>query len=690
MLRVSTWAPQTRIFALAAVLVLASAPAAAQCVDSSEVTGFKVHEVRFKTLFGRIPDELQRRLNSHRGESYSAARASHFINEIVKFHDTNPIQQKYERLIANKLKLSLKAGVTELQCLRKVPAEECRRSFGDTPKCVDVVIVRHFVEVDALNPSPYLLLFPRKAALALYGAMPSPLLLLNPAFDAAHDRRFGPGARIDTATDLLELPQLLRRQEADEDAVTSSDAAGRAQKRDLHLLLRVDGRKSLNHAFYDSRVRLTLARRAALQRFQNLSIEATFDGNHLPSGAGNVLRNAGSVGVNTDVRMNLGIVDLLNFNGAYRWSHDRFTRPGQAEQNSEKSFDIRAMADGQVASGLLRAAVWTDASVLKGNRSYRRVLTRVGYGKEIAVKRRKRVHKITPSELGEECWTDFDFDHEPTTNEPTIGLEVVAGAGRTWGDVPAYAQFYAGRSPGQFLHDDFTADSLTTIPAGPTIRSLGEGGSTIGGTSFWHANLNVALPVARWSRPLIPHEWVAASPVRTDDSEFAQDVPAGDLVCRDLKSVIKTLVGASGINLMVNQQARDLLTENQKRDLRLRSIDERTPEEEARLAVAEAAFSSAKGEVRAEIEELFARDILPVTNFIADHANIIAVKPLLMFDVARLHDENGGVTRWSAGGGLQVDIVMARFEFGYLAAVSRAPGDPKGNFVARFVLKRFF
>jgi hypothetical protein len=172
---------QRQVFLLVTLLSIASATAAsAQCVDSSEVNGFKVHNVKFKTLFGRIPDELSELLDSHRGESYSAARASQYINEVVKFHDTNPLQHKYEQLIANKLKLSLKAGVTELQCVRKVSAEECRRSFGDTSECVDVTIARYFVEVDALNASPYLLPFPRRAVTALYGALPMPLLALNP------------------------------------------------------------------------------------------------------------------------------------------------------------------------------------------------------------------------------------------------------------------------------------------------------------------------------------------------------------------------------------------------------------------------------------------------------------------------------------------------------------------------------
>jgi hypothetical protein len=525
----------------------------------------------------------------------------------------------------------------------------------------------------------------------LYGALPTPLLALNPAFDLDRDRRFGPAGRFDTVTDLLDLPQLFDRKARAKQFEQSSDGV---KKRDLQLLFRVNGRKSLDQAFYDSRVRLALARKSALDLFQYLALEARFDAQHLPQGAGEALNNRGSIGFSTDLQLNQRVINVLSFSGEYGWSRNRFTAPGQAvERSTENTFTISALADGRLANGLLRAALWTDSSILSGDGgSYRRLLTRIGYGKEIPLHRRKRFHKITPVELGEECWTAYEV--EPNTNEPTLGLEVLAGAGRAWGSIPAHARFSAGRVPGQFLHDDFIAESLRATPAGPLLRSLGEAQGTVtpsdGGTSFWHANFNVAFPVPGWSRPLIPHEWVTASPLRPDEGEFVEHVPPGDPVCRDLKSVMKTLVGVSGINLMVNQQARGFLTEEQQRDLRLRSVDERTADEEARLAAAEAALASAKREVRPEIEELFARDILPVTSFIADHANIFAVKPLFMFDVARLNDRTGGRTRWSMGGGLQLDVVLARFEFGYLAAISRAPGDTKGNFIARLVLKRFF
>jgi hypothetical protein len=63
-----------------------------------------------------------------------------------------------------------------------------------------------------------------------------------------------------------------------------------------------------------------------------------------------------------------------------------------------------------------------------------------------------------------------------------------------------------------------------------------------------------------------------------------------------------------------------------------------------------------------------------------------------MFDVGR--DRMRGAiddrTRFDAGGGLQIDLVLARIEIGYVAALRPLPGDGRGNFVARLFMKRFF
>ena len=709
----------------------------AQCVDSSEVNNFKVRRVHFRSLFGRVPKELRLQLDSHRGESYSANRASAYINEIVNFRSNDPTQQKYEQLIANKLKLSIKGGQTLLECVKKVEPSECQKAFPGNTQCVDVTLKRYFVEIDGLDSSPYALLFPRQALAVLYGAMPRTLLGLNPRLDFIGEKGFGPSIGIDTATDLLDLRDIFAKGEGTSQpipaaqagatpaatpsptvtpddlevtlptgdastAAMSDDRPADLKESDTKLLFTPKVRKSLNKSFYDTSTQLMLARTKPLKVFQNLALQGTFNASHLPHGDGDVLTNAATLGFSSDVRFKSDTLRLLNVGGGYRWSRNRYftadNTPG--EIISENGFETRALAEGVFGGGFTRAAVWFDGGALNRNRgSYTRLAGLVGYGKDFVIPRKKSYHKIRPAELGgTECWTSFAED--PTKNEGTLGVEIMAGLGNSWGDVPEYARFYGGAADGQFLYDELSAQSLTNFPSGPLLRSFGRkkagvtvlGGFLRGGTSFQHVNVNISFPVRAWSRPLIPHEWVTTSKLRSDDAEFIGHVPQDDLICRDLKSTVKTLVSVSGVNLLVNQQARDLLTDDQRTDLRLRGEDNLNSDEQARLDMAEMALSKAKEKVRPEVEQLFAREILPVTNFIADYANIFAVKPLFMVDAARLNLSDGQDirTRYSLGGGLQIDVVLARFELGYVASVNRAPGDSRGNFVGRLILRRFF
>ena len=743
------------------ILVMASVSvttARAQCVDSSTVNNYKVRSVRVETLFGRVPRKLRDTLDQHRGHPYSADRASEYINEIRAFYANDPAQEKYERLIANKLKLSIKAGITSLKCVDKLKPAECQAAFPGTTECVDVIVKRYFVDVDALDTSPCIVPFPRSALAAFYGAMPRALLALNPGFDAQGDKRFGPAASIDTVTDLLDLKHLfaepnqpaspsptpsitpsLRPQpspanssEADFD-FTGNAKSGLADNepdvelpgKDVKLLARIKGRKSFTKAFYDTSSGLTLARTKALTKFQNLALEATFDASNLPQGTGSYLANAAKFVFSTDLRLESSAIKLINIGGGYRWSRNRFFSGNASvpnEQSTENGFEGRAIADGLLGKGLVRAALWFDGGSLDRSRgSYQRVAALFGYAKEFVIPRKRDFHELTPPGLDTPCFTSYPDLKQPTDaekkpasrkNEQTVGLEMTFGAGRAWGNTPQYARFYGGSPAGQFLYDELSAQTLTTFPTGPVIRSLPEGqaglitgpsNAVTGGTSFWHANVSLSIPIAAWSSPLIPFEWVTESPKkakptsgvddrRDDDKESDGHVPEGAMICRDLKSTIKTLVGVSGVTLLVAQEARDLLSDAEKNALRFRSDPNATPEQLASAALAEQRFNTLRDQVRPQVRDLFDREILPITNFIADHANIIAVKPLVMFDVAHLALQGTGAhnTRYGFGGGLQIDIVMARFELGYVAALNRISGDPRGSFVGRLILRRFF
>ena len=747
------------------ILIVASVSATtarAQCVDSTAVKDFKVRSVRVETLFGRVPKQLRETLDSHRGEAYSSDRASAYIHEIRAFYAGDPAQEKYERLIANKLRLSVKAGVTSLKCVDKLKPEECQVAFPGTTECVDVTLRRYFVDVDALDVSPYIVPLPRSALVALYGAIPRPLLALNPGLAAQDDKRFGLAFSIDTATDLLDLKQIFAKTsqstvastaaapivspspqpspsnspDADLDVTTTGGNAGSGgsgfgdkepdvelSKKQTKLLARIKGRKSLTEAFYDTSSGLTLTRANALSGVQNLTLEANLDAKHVPQGSGDYLANAGRLTFSTNVHPKKGPIKLIEIGGGYRWSRNRFFSGNASVPNdfsTENGFTGRAIADGLLAKGLLRAALWFDGSSLDRSRgSYQRAAGLLSYAKDFVIRRKRDFHEISPPGITGSCWTSYpdlkqatDPNKAPPSrkNEQTVGFEMTLGAGRAWGSTPEYARFYGGSSVGQFLYDELNAQSVTAFPAGPIIRSLPQGQAGLatsatnfdrGGTSYWHANVSVSIPVAAWSSPLIPFEWVSASPEpklpphrrrREEDVEFDDHIPKGASICRDLKSTIKTLVGTSGVTLLVAQEARDSLTNEERDALRLRNAENPTSEEQARLAAAEEHLRKSTEALRPEVEKLFDQEILPITNFITDHANIIAVKPLVMFDVAHLALQGTGThnTRYGVGGGLQIDVVMARFELGYMAALNRLSGDPRGSFVGRLVLRRFF
>ena len=226
------------------------------------------------------------------------------------------------------------------------------------------------------------------------------------------------------------------------------------------------------------------------------------------------------------------------------------------------------------------------------------------------------------------------------------GLEVIVGGGQIWGSVPEYARFYGGNPGGNFLYESLDSTTLASFPAGPTIRSFGQGGAGSrvnlgairGGTSFWNLSLNLAIPVPGLSRPLVP------------------DIAIGrSSLAKKLKGVVNT--------------ARNGIID----DL----VEQGLPDNE---------------ETEAKADKIVNRDIKPAVDFLADHANIYALKPLLLCDVAQINGPSGSSdgTRVGIGAGLQVTIVTAKVELGYMYAVCRERGDPQGNLFLRLVFQNIF
>jgi len=85
-------------------------------------------------------------------------------------------------------------------------------------------------------------------------------------------------------------------------------------------------------------------------------------------------------------------------------------------------------------------------------------------------------------------------------------------------------------------------------------------------------------------------------------------------------------------------------------------------------------------------------EVRPATYFIIEQANLFSIKPLLMFDAAGM-TRSGDRTRntWlAAGGGVQVTIVIAKFEFGYMYTLSGPTFGNRGNVFGRLVFQNLF
>jgi hypothetical protein len=236
----------------------------------------------------------------------------------------------------------------------------------------------------------------------------------------------------------------------------------------------------------------------------------------------------------------------------------------------------------------------------------------------------------------------------PIRLNQTIGAEVIAGGGAAWGDLPEHARFFGGNAPSQFLYDAPDSFGITRFPVGPLIRSFGENdagsrsrsGRVRGGDTFWHVNVNLTFPIPPWSRPLIPNE-----PIDEDDPKFT------------LKRLLKRSVVSAKNNLASTFESQGL-----------------SPAESA-----------------AQADTIY-DEITPAIGFIADQANLYAIKPLLMFDAAGLKgtgtDED---PVWlSFGGGLQLTVVTAKFEGGYMHTLTGPVRDGRGAFFFRLVFQNLF
>lgn len=669
----------------------------AQCNGNNVTTGddYRVRDVKVATLFGGAPAKLKDTLAKHRREKYSTSddealissgnartgpTRNQYINEVKSFFAKDQSEVNQDRRAGLNQQNAFYVRATYIgDCVTIVPVTECQTTLDDeqgrpVDKCLDITIKIKVVPINTNSLSANLLDLARSNKLRFYRELPKGLRIFNPSFWIDYDRDYGTSAVVNSVTDLLEL--------------MAPEKDQKNPARNTQLRLSVDGRKSLHKRFYDTTSVLTLARTRPLELFRNVGVNASFSASQQPQGDGLRLINSARIGAHTIVNLPRGPFSKFSLRVNYRRASNRLYNVAGllSEHSAENAFESRALLDGKIAGGFVRGAIWLDGAsrATSDHGSYRRLAATVGYAREIVLPRPKC--RIVINDDKETC----EF---PPTNAPALGVEMLFGAGRAWGNVPEYARFYGGNSAGNFLYDAINEAAPVDMPNGPLIRSFGRNKAGArgalnrlrGGTAYWHYNLSVAVPLKKLSRPLIPAEVVTAVP---DDS--------GHLACSgctSLKEALKNQVSGEK-NIFIDAMAVRRMTAEQREDLALDPDDPDKPltlDQQARLAAADEVFEQHRQAVKPEADRVWKR-LTPTIEYIADHANLYAIRPLIMFDAARItaRDTIGQRMRLAFGGGLQFNVVVAKFEVGYVRTVRRMPGDESGNFTIRMLFERLF
>lgn len=599
--------------------------------DITEADGFKIRAVKVKA---RYMPELRNALPNP-GTDYSPVLATRLVEDVSQALTEEAMREDEEGETEHRLLNSVTVGRGKMSdafgfgikfvtsCTKTIAEADCRSALGDgSTKCVDVAIHAFSVRVDTADPISNLLNIPRSNRPSFLSKVPGPLLALNPKFGVEHDRSFGPSASFDVATNLLDLSKNIR----------SLPLESRRTRLDLSS----KGRRSLDKAFYETVSRLSLSRSFA-GLVEELAVDTEFAADHHPQGLGEFRKNAVRVAGGVKLRTNFALLGAASIRAGYRRSSNRLNS-NVAEAAAENSFEASAVLDGRLWTGISRLGLWLDLnSAAQITDSFQRAALLWGYQKEII---------IVPNQ--------------------TIGIEVLAGAGHTWGNTPQYARFYGGNWAKNFLYETKDSPVLSAFPRGPLVRSFGAGRATAGAgaspgaggaISYWNLNFNVSIPVPRWSSPVVPDISIA--------------LPKKDAQGR-----------------IVLDENQDPVMEDRPLRIILKNQGESSRRVLERIFVKEGmSIAEAQAKARREL-----KDINAILGFIADQANIYSLKPLFMFDAARLNSPEAfnNRTKFAAGGGVQFTLVIANFEAGYMRTLRPLPGDQKGNLVMRLFFQNFF
>lgn len=489
-------------------------------------------------------------------------------------------------------------------------SQSCDVSSDSVQKQVAVEISPYYLRIDLFNLGNNILPVPRSARPSFYNQVPMILKATAPFFTFSSDRQYGPAMGIITNTDLLHLPG-------------NKPKSGKAGL--LRVNLNVAGRKSFSEPFYNIGSQLELNHPVYTDSTMGWNLALQWGKSLLPwvTGQNNTDHWNFQAGLQGSANSKLFNKWAVGTGGRFTQISYSFLDGNEQPNYEEKGWQLYALADGRPGKNFTRIGIWFDAAIPDAEdniSNYQRLVSRIGYSQFLG------------------------------SGHNSVLIETVAGAGYTWGAAPIYSQYVAGNSNYNFIYEPMNSFRNRVMQNGPLLRSLGENegglssmnGSTIGGSSFWHMNLNFSLPIARWAKPLIP------------DVVISDEEPVSTL-----RSVLK-----GQANTTANFIYDDLVNNHGY------------PDDDATNTTANAIVD---------------KEIRPTLNYLADRANIYSIKPVLLFDIGYLGDHTlQGKTFTAAGLGLQMTIVIARLEIGYMHTLSPDNYNSRGNFFLHFVLQNFY
>ena len=440
----------------------------------------------------------------------------------------------------------------------------------------------------------------RSALGTAYPQVPPALLALNPGFTVRHDRATG-----------TSVGASLR-------APTSALADG------LEVHAEVQRSVDANYHLADASLQWRAPHSAGLVAEHRLRLAATQ--RREPLGDAAHEWSASSLGAGLTLR--LTPTSRLYLDTGWQAGRDAIQPPaGPHQRYGSQQWTQRLLVDRLFAESLTyaRAALWHERTDVAGTDPVgTRAAASLGLSREF---------RLRPGRL--------------------VGVEVGGSVGRASASTLSERRFRGGNPAAALLQDGPLSPALLALPGGPVLRNFGRtqaqlgggaAGPARGGTRYWSAGLSIALPVARWYRPLIPDE--------STDLQIADDQPP-----LTLKQLLMKQVNVTGPNMLAAQ-------------LMGQGVPAAEADAQARASLAQ---------------------VQPAVRYLVEDAPLFAVRPLLMLDTAVLADADAS-KRWTAAGlGLQVQLATARFEAGYMRTVSGPAGErASGALVFRLTFQNLF